>query len=79
MSRSHRGPSRRTSPPPDRFVYLTLYGAVAFLPEFNWDDEALRQLRIKTVTREIEPVLARYRQGNRLRFPVFWHVAAAHA
>ena len=65
-------------PEPERFVYLNLFGAAAFLPEFNWQDEALRSNLIETVSREIEPTLANYSDGDNLTFPVAWHFVTAY-
>ena len=66
-------------PSPERFVYLTLFAAAAFLPEFDWEDEALRTALIEAVNLEIEPVVQRYRSGERLIVPTFWHIAVASA
>lgn len=65
-------------PSPERFVYLTLFAAAAFLPEFDWEDEASRSALIEAVSLEIEPIVQRYRNGDRLAFPVSWNIAVAH-
>jgi ubiquinone/menaquinone biosynthesis C-methylase UbiE len=67
-------------PQPERFVYLNLFAAAAFLPEFNWQDEASRSALIETVNREIEPVVSRYRDGDRdqMTFPAAWHFVTAY-
>jgi ubiquinone/menaquinone biosynthesis C-methylase UbiE len=64
---------------PERFVYLTLFAAAAFLPEFDWEDQATRTTLIEAVTREIEPVVQRYRSGDELIIPTSWHIALAYA
>ncbi len=66
-------------PSPERFVYLTLFAAAAFLPEFDWEDEASRTALIEAVTSEIEPVVRRYRSGEWLIIPTSWHIAVAYA
>lgn len=65
-------------PEPERFVYLTLFAAAAFLPEFDWQDEALRSALIEKVSREVEPTLSKYRDGDELAFPAAWHFATAY-
>lgn len=65
-------------PSPERFVYLTLFAAAAFSPEFNWEDEVLRSALIEAVSLEIEPIVQRYRNDDRLTFPVSWHIAVAY-
>jgi ubiquinone/menaquinone biosynthesis C-methylase UbiE len=62
----------------ERFVYFTLFAAASMLPQFNWEDEASRAGFIEAVSREIEPVLQRYRNGDRLTFPTFWNIAVAY-
>lgn len=65
-------------PSAERFVLLTLFAASAFLPEFNWEDEAAYSALIESVSLELEPVVRRYRKGDGLTFPVFWNVADAY-
>jgi ubiquinone/menaquinone biosynthesis C-methylase UbiE len=62
----------------ERFVYFTLFAAASMLPQFNWEDESSRAGFIEAVSREIEPVLQRYRNGDGLTFPTFWNVAVAY-
>lgn len=64
-------------PSPDRFVYLTLLAAAAFIPDFDWDDEAVRSPLIESVSLEVAPLLERYRNGEKLTFPTSWNMALA--
>ena len=66
-------------PSPERFVYLTLFAAAAFLPEFDWEDAVSRTALIEAVNLEIEPIVQRYRSGDRLIVSTFWHIAVAYA
>jgi ubiquinone/menaquinone biosynthesis C-methylase UbiE len=62
----------------ERFVYFTLFAAASMLPQFNWEDETSRAGFIEAVSREIEPVLQRYRDGDGLSFPTYWNIAVAY-
>jgi ubiquinone/menaquinone biosynthesis C-methylase UbiE len=64
-------------PSADRFVYLTLLASSSFLDEFDWNDEALRTQLIENVSRDLAPVMARYRDGEGVRFPAWLNVAVA--
>jgi SAM-dependent methyltransferase len=64
-------------PEAERFVTLTLFAATAFLPEFDWNDEATRSALLDRVSRDVEPVIDRYRDGDGLTFPTHWNIAVA--
>jgi SAM-dependent methyltransferase len=64
-------------PSADRFVYLNVVGATAMAPQM-WQDEAQRSALIASVSKDIEPVLERYRDGEGLRFPTALNFAVAH-
>jgi SAM-dependent methyltransferase len=66
-------------PGAERFVSLTLFAATAFLPDFDWEDEAVRSALIEAVSREIAPVVEAHRQGDELVFPMSAHIAVARA
>jgi ubiquinone/menaquinone biosynthesis C-methylase UbiE len=66
-------------PSPDRFVELTVLAGAAVVPTFDPEDSAARLALTETVTREIEPALQRYRSGDRLIVPTFWHIVVAYA
>jgi ubiquinone/menaquinone biosynthesis C-methylase UbiE len=64
-------------PSADRFVYLNVVGATAMMPQM-WQDEAQRSTLIASVSKDIEPVLERYRDGEGLRFSTALTFAVAH-
>jgi SAM-dependent methyltransferase len=64
-------------PSAKRFVGLTLFAASAFLPHFDWSDEAFRQRLIATVSRAAAPVLDEHRDGEGLRFSTSCNIAVA--
>jgi ubiquinone/menaquinone biosynthesis C-methylase UbiE len=64
-------------PSAERFVYLNLFAGTAFLPQL-WQDEAQRSALIEAVSRDIEPVLQRYREGDGLSFPTALNFAVAY-
>jgi hypothetical protein len=66
-------------PSPDRFVELTVLAGAAVVPTFDPEDSAARLALTEAVSRENEPVLHRYRSGDRLVVPTSWHVAVAYA
>jgi ubiquinone/menaquinone biosynthesis C-methylase UbiE len=66
-------------PSPDRFVELTVLAGAAVVPTFDHEDAAARLALTEAVTREIEPVVQRYRSGDRLIVPTHWHIAVAYA
>jgi len=59
-----------------RFVYLNLFAGTAFLPQL-WQDDAQRTALIEAVSRDMEPVLRYYREGEGLRFPTALNFAVA--
>jgi ubiquinone/menaquinone biosynthesis C-methylase UbiE len=65
-------------PSPERFVYLTLFAAAAVLEDFEWNDVELRSNLIEEISREIEPVVQRYRTGDTLTFPMSCNIAVAY-
>lgn len=64
-------------PDAGRFVFLTLFAATAFLPEFDWNDEATRSALLESISRDVEPVINQYRDGDGLTFPTHWNIAVA--
>jgi SAM-dependent methyltransferase len=66
-------------PSPDRFVELTVLAGAAVAPTFDHEDPAARLALTEAVAREIEPVVQRYRSGDRLIVPTLWHIAVACA
>ena len=66
-------------PSPDRFVELTVLAGAAVAPTFDHEDPAARLALTEAVNREIEPVVRRYRDGDRLIIPTSWHIAVAYA
>lgn len=64
-------------PEAERFVTLTLFAATAFLPEFDWNDEASRDMLLNNVSRDIKPVVNQYRDGDGLTFSTHWNIAVA--
>ncbi len=80
--RAYRLYRQRVLPPASRWTISstkarTSSQAAAFLPEFDWQDEVLRSGLIETVSREIEPTLSSYRDGEGIPFPVAWHFVTA--
>ncbi len=55
---------------PDRFVALTVFAGAAVVPEHSLHDPRERAALVETVTREADDVLSRYREGDRIRFPM---------
>jgi ubiquinone/menaquinone biosynthesis C-methylase UbiE len=64
-------------PSSDKFVDLTLFAAVAFLPEFDPEDTETFQRLSREVTRDIQPLIDQHREGDQLRFPIHWNFARA--
>lgn len=65
-------------PSPDRFVELTVLAGAAVAPTFDHEDPAARLALTEAIAREIEPVVQRYRDGERLIIPTWWHIAVAY-
>jgi len=65
-------------PSAGRFVSLTLFAAQAFVPQFDWADEALRSALVEVVSGEIAPVVQRYHDDDGLSFPVSWNIVVAY-
>lgn len=63
---------------PDRFVELTVLAGAAVVPTFDHEDSAARLALTEAVAREIEPVVRRYRSGDELIVPTFWHIAVGY-
>lgn len=66
-------------PEPETFVALTVMAGAAVVPELAPDDEEEREALIRYVTEESGGVLRRYREGDRLRFPMPNLIAMARA
>jgi hypothetical protein len=64
-------------PAPERFVQLTVLGAATSVPTFAQLDSAARSALVQSVSREVEAVMQDDRQGDRLTFPMFTHIAIA--
>jgi hypothetical protein len=62
---------------PERFVPLAVTSSAAAVPAFAQMDEPARAALLETVRREVEPVLAAYRDAEAVTFPMFAHVAVA--
>ena len=66
-------------PSPERFVELTVLGAATTIPAFARLDTAARSALLETVSLEVEAVTQRYRDGDKLTFPMSTHIAVAYA
>lgn len=62
----------------DSFIHVCEYGYSAFMPAFRENPDAFDDF-VAAVERDMAPVLANYREGDRLRFPVPLHIATARA
>jgi ubiquinone/menaquinone biosynthesis C-methylase UbiE len=65
-------------PGPERFAQLTVLGAATSVPTFAQLDAAARSALVEAVTGETEAVAQRYRDGDKLTFPMSTHIAVAH-
>jgi SAM-dependent methyltransferase len=65
-------------PSPERFVQLTVLGAATSIPAFAQLDAAARLALVEAVTDETQAVTQRYRDGDKLSFPMFTHIALAY-
>jgi len=65
-------------PSPELFVQLTVTGAATSVPAFAHMNVATRTTLVKTVARELDPVLRSYIQGKELVFSMHTHVAIAY-
>ncbi len=66
-------------PSPQRFVDLTLLAAASIMEEFTHQDPEAHSSLVEAIRRDIDPVMQRYRNGDRLSFAMPAHVAVAHA
>lgn len=66
-------------PTPEYFVQLTVLGAATSVPAFAQLDPAARSALVDAVAGETEPVAQRYRDGDKLTFPMSTHIAVAYA
>jgi len=66
-------------PSPERFVLLTVQGAASSVPTFAQLDAAARSALVEAVASETEAVVQRYRDGDKLTFPMSTHIAVAYA
>lgn len=62
----------------DSFIQVCENGYSAFMPAFREDPAAFKDY-VAAVERDMAPVLEKYRDGDRLRFPVPLHIAMARA
>ena len=65
-------------PSPERFVQLTVLGAATSVPAFAQLDTAARAALTEAVTDETQTVAQRYRDGDKLTFPMSTHIAVAY-
>jgi hypothetical protein len=65
-------------PSPEYFVQLTVLVATS-MPAFAQLDTAARSALVERVTSETEAVTQRYRNGDKLTFPMSTHIAVAYA
>lgn len=65
-------------PSPERFVTLTLLAAASIIPETEMDAEARSEM-VKTISREVNPILQGYIQEDTVAFPMHAHIAVAQA
>ena len=63
---------------PERFVELTVLGAATSIPAFAQLDASARSALVTAVADETQSVAERYRDGDRLTFPMSTHIATAH-
>lgn len=66
-------------PEPDTFVALTVMAGAAVVPEVALDDPDERAALIEAVGRDSADVLERYRDGERLSFPMPNQIGIAYA
>ena len=66
-------------PEPERFVPLAVTSSAAAVPAFAQLQAPERAALLETVRREVEPIVARHRDGDAVTFPMFAHVAVARA
>ncbi len=66
-------------PSPERFVQLTVLGAATSIPAFAQLDTAARSALLDAVTVETDTVSRRYRDGDKLSFPMSTHIAVAYS
>jgi SAM-dependent methyltransferase len=55
---------------PERFVALTILAGAAVVPEHSLEDPHEQEALIEAISRDTGDLLARYRDGDRLRFPM---------
>ena len=65
-------------PEPERFVKLAVLGSAAMMPAFAQLDTAACAALVEAVTLESEAIVQRYRDGDRLSFPMSTHIAVAY-
>lgn len=66
-------------PSPERFVELTVLGAATSIPAFAEMDTSARSSLVEAVAGEADAVAQRYRDGDKLTFPMSTHIAVAYA
>lgn len=65
-------------PSPERFVQLMVMGAATSVPLFAQLDALARDEMIEAVTNDTQKTVQHYRDGDKLRFRMFTHIAVAH-
>lgn len=64
---------------PQRFVPLAATSSAAAIPAFAQLENDARSALFDKVRAEVDPVIAQYRSADAVAFPMFAHVAIAHA
>ena len=64
-------------PSPERFVELTVLGAATSIPAFAQLDATARSALVEAVRDETQAVEQRYRERDKLTFPMYVHIAVA--
>jgi SAM-dependent methyltransferase len=62
---------------PERFVQLAVRGAATSVPAFARLDDPARAALVEAVSREMAPIVGRYRRGDGLTFPMHTNLAIA--
>jgi hypothetical protein len=59
-------------------VQLTVLGAATSIPAFAQLDAAARSALVEAVTDKTQAIAQRYRDGDKLTFPMYTHIAVAY-
>lgn len=65
-------------PEPERFVPLAVRSSAAAVPAFAQLEGSAQKTLLDAVRAEVAPTLEAHRQGDKLTFPMFSHVALGH-